>query len=349
MTLVALALGGMLPAFGASPAPAITGYAATNAAGVPITSAPHGASLLILGANFGTTSGTVAFAGIPAPPPSRWSPTEILVAVPAAPSYPFTGPVTVTANGQTASGPAFTITSPPALRPGDLDPSFRTGGKVVTAFTGDAVALAMAVQPDGRIVAAGGAEANGKANFGLARYNTDVSLDTAFGTGGTVVTVYKSGYSVANAVALQPDGRIVAAGRILIKGKNQFGLARFNVDGSQDTAFGTGGTVLTDFGDQYSGADAVAMQPDGRIVVAGGFVDASGQNHFALVRYKGDGSQDTGFGTGGTVLTDFHSKSDAWPGATAVAVQPDGQIVAAGAFGSVNGNRKFALARYQGR
>ena len=116
MTLTALALSGMLPAFSASPAPTITGYAAANTAAVPITSAAPGA----------------------------WSPTQILVTVPAAASYPFTGPVTVTAGGQTANGPAFTITAPPPmLRPGDLDPSFGTGGKVVTAFGGPALANAV--------------------------------------------------------------------------------------------------------------------------------------------------------------------------------------------------------------
>src|SRR5438034_382933 len=114
--LAALAIGLKLPAFGAPPAPTISGYAATNPRGVPIFSAPPGAPLLIEGANLGS-SGTVAFNGIPAPPATSWSPTEIEVTVPAAPSYPFQGPVTVTTGGQTATGPAFTITPPPPAPP----------------------------------------------------------------------------------------------------------------------------------------------------------------------------------------------------------------------------------------
>src|SRR5947199_3739916 len=86
--------------------PTISGYAATNPRGVAIFSAPPGAPLLIEGANLGT-SGTVAFGGIPAPPPASWSPTELLVTVPAATYYPLTGPVTVTVDGPTARGPAF--------------------------------------------------------------------------------------------------------------------------------------------------------------------------------------------------------------------------------------------------
>jgi hypothetical protein len=117
--LAALSLVLPLPASAASPAPTITGYAATNPRGVPIFTAPPGAPMLILGANLGT-SGTVAFNGIPAPPPASWSPTEIEVTVPTAPSYPFQGPVTVTTNGQTAKGPAFTVTGPPPAPPPQL-------------------------------------------------------------------------------------------------------------------------------------------------------------------------------------------------------------------------------------
>lgn len=93
--------------------PAISGYAATNPRGTPILSAPPGAPVLILGSNLGR-SGTVRFNAIPAPPAESWSPTEILVTVPKAAFYPFQGPVSVTVDGQTATGPKFTITVPPA-------------------------------------------------------------------------------------------------------------------------------------------------------------------------------------------------------------------------------------------
>jgi len=91
--------------------PIVTGYAATNPRGVGIFSAPPGAPVLIQGQNFGS-GGSVFFSGIPAASVQSWSPNEILVTVPFAPAYPFIGPVTVVANGQTASGPNFTITAP---------------------------------------------------------------------------------------------------------------------------------------------------------------------------------------------------------------------------------------------
>ena len=131
----------------AAPAPTITGYAATNPRGVRIFSAPPGAPLLIVGANFGTTPGTVAFAGIAAPPPASWSPTEILVTVPAASSYPFIGPVTVTTNGQTVSGPDFTITPPPpplAVGTWSVISLPQKPGEVTTPF-------ALAVDPAGTL------------------------------------------------------------------------------------------------------------------------------------------------------------------------------------------------------
>jgi hypothetical protein len=104
------------------PVPVVTGYAATNPRGVPISSAPPTAPMLIEGSNLGT-SGSVAFNGIPAPVVS-WSPTELLVTVPSAPYYPFQGPVTVTTNGQTASGPVFTILAPATLPPSADWPMF---------------------------------------------------------------------------------------------------------------------------------------------------------------------------------------------------------------------------------
>jgi IPT/TIG domain-containing protein len=116
-----------------APAPSITSYAPANRSGVPIVSAPPGSPLLILGANLGT-SGTVAFNGIPAPPARNWSPTEILVIVPAAPSYPFRGPVTLTVDGQTITGPEFTISQPPPppglLRDYTIQPIVKLGDVV---------------------------------------------------------------------------------------------------------------------------------------------------------------------------------------------------------------------------
>ncbi|MFC8450639.1 calcium-binding protein [Kitasatospora sp. NPDC057223] len=224
--------------------------------------------------------------------------------------------------------------------PGDLDPGFGTGGTVLTDFGGGSdEARAVAVQSDGRIVAVG--YAGNFDDFALTRYNTDGSLDTGFGTGGRVTTDFNGGSDEAQAVAVQSDGRIVVAGRSEVPegGFNWFSLARYNTDGSLDTGFGTGGRVVVDFG--TGGVDeafGVAVQSDGRIVAAG----VTGGD-FALARLAADGSLDTGFGTGGRVTTDFSGGADQ---ARAVAVQPDGRIVAAGYTGNSVGDYDFALARY---
>jgi uncharacterized delta-60 repeat protein len=217
--------------------------------------------------------------------------------------------------------------------PGDLDLGFGSNGKVLTDFGSSSIdqALAVALQPDGKIVAAGGSGSD----FALARYNADGSLDSSFGSGGKVLTDFgSSSIDGARAVALQPDGRIVAAGTSRAGGSFDFALARYNADGSLDPGFGSGGKVLTDIGSSsFDQALAIALQPDGKIV-------AAGNGGFALARYNADGSLDSSFGSGGKVLTDAGISNLA-----AIALQPDGKIVAAGESLAA-GPLDFALARY---
>ncbi|WP_351234945.1 calcium-binding protein [Streptomyces sp. NPDC002133] len=225
---------------------------------------------------------------------------------------------------------------------GSLDTTFGTDGRVTTDFAGNDGAFAVAVQADGRIVAAGESFSGVTfPDFALARYNTDGSLDTTFGTDGKVTTDFTGNIDDAFAVAVQADGRIIAAGRSVSGFSNNFALARYNTDGSLDTTFDTDGKVTTSFGGNSDLAFAVAVQADGRIVAAGeSFSGVS--NDFALARYNTDGSLDTTFDTDGKVTTSFGGNSDL---ASAVAVQADGKIIAAGLNSSV-GTDDFALARY---
>jgi uncharacterized delta-60 repeat protein len=108
---------------------------------------------------------------------------------------------------------------------GVLDITFGGDGKVTTAIGKSAAPGGVAIQPDGKIVAAGGAFLNGHSRFALDRYNTDGSLDTAFGGDGRVITRIGSD-ALALAVAIQPDGKIVAAGNAWANGHNRFALAR---------------------------------------------------------------------------------------------------------------------------
>ena len=218
-------------------------------------------------------------------------------------------------------------------RDGSLDTSFHGDGKVTTDFGGLDAAVGVAIQPNGRIVAAGFAA--GSADFALARYNRDGSLDTSFDGDGMVTTDFGgSMFEAAAGVAIQPDGRIVAAGFT----QSDFALARYNRDGSLDTSFDGDGKVTTDFGGTDFAFGGLAIQPDGRIVAAGG--GAPGDD-FALARYNRDGSLDTSFDGDGKVTTDFGASDQA----SAIAIQSGGKIVAAGHRAESVGIN-WALARY---
>jgi uncharacterized delta-60 repeat protein len=227
---------------------------------------------------------------------------------------------------------------------GSLDGSFGTGGKVTTSFPGfqGAGAFSVAVQPDGRIVAAGSAASR----FALARYASDGTLDDSFGTGGLVTLSFGGTFvDAAESVAVQADGSIVTAGYTSTT-PTRFALARFGSDGRLDSSFGTGGQVTTAF-PGFTGAEGLGMavQNDGRILVAGGTSNGGGYERFALARYDSDGSLDGSFGTAGLVTTSFPGFANAQ--ASGVAVQADGRIVVAGDAGGF-GSYHFAVARYEG-
>lgn len=220
--------------------------------------------------------------------------------------------------------------------PGDLDPSFDTDGKVVTDISvGTDQAAAIAIQPDGKIVAAGVSFSD----FAVARYNSDGSLDATFGTGGIATHDFDGFPDRARGVAIQPDGKIVVAGEANVNAAQQFGVLRYNSNGTLDTGFGAGGVVTTDFATQNDYAYAVAIQSDGKIVVAGN-VAVGGLFYFGLARYETNGTLDATFGTGGKV---FHFANGY---AKAVAIQPDGKIVAGGTIQTGGSNPDFAVARY---
>jgi uncharacterized delta-60 repeat protein len=233
------------------------------------------------------------------------------------------------AAGLVATAPA----SPGWAVPGDPDPGFGRGGRVTTNFTPrDDMAFEMAIQTDRKIVAAGSA---GFDAFALTRYRRDGALDPSFGDGGKVVTSFGPGITVAYGIAIQADGRIVAAGSAA--DENQFAVARYNADGTLDTSFDGDGRVTATFTDDHDFALDVATQPDGGIVAVG----TGSFAQFGVMRFASDGSLDGSFGQGGKVLTDVTGGLDV---AFAVAIQPDGKIVAAGR--AAGGAGRFALVRY---
>ena len=238
---------------------------------------------------------------------------------------------------------------------GMLDPTFGQGGLVTTNFgtfyPGDPFGSAdsidgnhsMAVQPDGKIVAAGSTQnASTVVDFAVARYNADGSLDPSFGTGGLATVSLSSSQDSCLGMALQPDGKIVMAGWTYQGGTRgfDFGVVRLNSNGSLDTTFGTGGLVIIDFGSTADFCDDVALQADGSIVVAGSSFQANTGWDFAVARLNSNGGLDATFGTGGRATIDFGGSEECY----SMALQPDGRIILAGRSDSNN----FAVARLNG-
>src|SRR6266478_1688736 len=237
---------------------------------------------------------------------------------------------------------------------GTLDTTFGINGKVRTDFPGlAAVASSVLIQPDGKILVAGGAFPlfTFLGDFELVRYNPNGSLDTSFGNGGVVTTSFPGQGSYAFALALQSDGKIIAAGTDFVNFSNEdnsntdFALERYNPDGTPDTTFGNGGQVTTDFDGFNDDAFSILIQTDGKLVAVGSAKNPATFYDFAAVRYLANGTIDTTFGVAGKVRTDFgHADFDQ---ARSAALQPDGKIVAAGTAIFNNGlSEPFAVARY---
>ena len=206
-----------------------------------------------------------------------------------------------------------------AAAPGDPDPGFDVDGRRAFGYGGDDRATDVALLPDGRVVVAGWTTVN--ADMAVTRLTRRGAFDAAFGEGGTS-DVDVGGDDRANAVAVQPDGKVVVAGRTLARG-GDMAVLRLRADGSLDRGFGRGGirTLGTSSGDA---AYDVAVQPDGRIVVVG---DGGPRADIAVARLERDGSDDLGFGARGRARVDLGEIELG----SAVALQPDGRIVVAGA------------------
>jgi uncharacterized delta-60 repeat protein len=260
------------------------------------------------------------------------------------------GKILVAGSASSASGDVFALAR--YTTSGGLDSTFGSGGKVTTSFgrNTQADAGAMAVQGDAKIVLAGYAY-NRKTgwNFALARYNTNGSLDTSFGSGGLVNTAISANYGPHDqAVVVQSDGKVVMAGVSFPSGSSAYHitLARFNANGTLDVTFGNAGVVVSQVGNGNSDARAVALQGDGKIVV-GGWIVVNNQELFAVARYNANGTLDTTFGNGAGYAGFSVGTSVTYDGAYSLLIQPaDGKIVAGGAVQPPSQLQNWELARF---
>jgi uncharacterized delta-60 repeat protein len=226
---------------------------------------------------------------------------------------------------------------------GMLDSGFGNQGIVHNpTFT----ARALAVQSGDKIIVVGyGASAN--LDFVVARYNANGTPDGTFGNGGVVTTSFGS-IATAAAVVVQTDGKVLVAGA----DGGDVALARYNTNGSLDDggvyditpgdSFGNGGKEIADVNFTVTSSQALALQSDGQILVAGR-ISNGGINDFALARLTSTGVLDAGFGNGGVVSTDFSTYHDEAHG---VVQLPGGKIVVCGTANAGGVNSSIALAQY---
>ncbi len=218
-----------------------------------------------------------------------------------------------------------------------------TNGVVVTAVGPSSDrAYALAVQLDGKIVAAGSWNNGTNPDPALVRYNSDGTLDSTFGGDGIVATNSSTNEDRLTALGIQSDVKIVAAGYTInaVTGYD-FLVTRYTTTGSLDSTFGSFGIVKTDIGISDDRAFALAIQPDGKIVVAGSTNTVTGY-HLAVARYNKNGTLDNTFDTDGIVVTDVGAGTGF---ISALAIQSNGRIVVAG-YSNNGTNDTFAAARY---
>jgi uncharacterized delta-60 repeat protein len=221
--------------------------------------------------------------------------------------------------------------------PGDLDPTFDGDGKATLSILQGSSGGGTAIQGDGKIVVVGSAYNGSNQDFAVARFDSAGAPDPTFDGDGKATAFYIMYNDYLNDVAIQSDGKIVAAG----SSGSDIALVRFKSNGSLDPMFSGDGKQRTDLGATET-AQAMALQPDGKIVVAG-WSGVSNNKNWVVARYNADGTLDGTFSRDGIVTTDFGATDEAY----AVEIQADGKIVVGGGTGSGGCCLKFALARYK--
>lgn len=229
---------------------------------------------------------------------------------------------------------------------GSLDTSFGEQGKVFTDFlvTTD-ITESMQLDSFNRILVAGSVDTGDGFAFGIARYTSEGTLDTSFGIGG--MAFHKIGVTgFCKALVVQADHKPVLGGYALnpVTGTNEFALIRYTDEGDLDPLFGQGGIVFTSAIIGAGVANAMTLQGDGKIVLAGQALnDATFHWEIAIARYHPDGSLDMTWGDEGMLLSGFPQKSFT---INTVTLDRDKNVLVAGYLGTAPSNNLYALARF---
>lgn len=223
---------------------------------------------------------------------------------------------------------------------GTLDNTFATDGivEIVSEATSDHI-HSIILQSDGKIIVGGSSDLYGSDDFTLVRLNPDGTVDNLFGLNGFVISPLGSSSDIINAIALLPDGKIIAAGVSDFYGTNDFALAKYNANGTIDITFGINGAVISAAPTEDC-IESIEIQSDGKIVAAG-YTGSIGSYDMAMARYNSNGTVDNTFGTGGVVITDIGSTDIT----SATLLQDDEKILIGGHAGSGT-DWDFAVIRY---
>ncbi len=231
---------------------------------------------------------------------------------------------------------------------GNVDNTFGSSGWAITSINGaglysNAEAHAVAVQPDGKIVVAGYSyDQNNASAFGIARFNSNGTIDTTFGDYGSLrISFNILDGNFARSVVVQPDGKIIVAGRttaVVNNGASEeylFAAVRLTQNGQLDATFGNNGISTVSSGSfnvSFEGYSA-AIQQDGKILIAGSGFYFEGNNEislFAVARLDSNGTVDNSFGNNGIRMFNIAGADSSGNQCNSIALQKDGKILVAG-------------------
>lgn len=246
--------------------------------------------------------------------------------------------------GSTYNGSNYDFTLVRYNTNGIIDNTFGNSGIVTTAVgAGNDYGRAVAIQADGKIIVAGYTFGNKYSDFAIIRYNSSGTLDNTFGNNGKVIKDINGYDDAAYSIQIRPNGKLVFSGRGSDGNYDLFTSIQLKSDGNSDSAFGINGiSTVQIVPNKYCRVYSSLLQPDGKIIL-GGNTWVTTTTRFAICRINIDGSLDNTFGTGGTQQTSYLNST-----IYSLALQPDGQIVAAG-VADVSGSNatRIALAKYQ--